>query len=76
MTTTVEQAIHEHDIVAFTDTVDRVEGVGKWPAGTIGTVISDYGDHKMVDVANELGETLDMPVVAVEQLKLIAAKHS
>jgi len=38
-------------------------------------VISDYGDHKMIDIANERGETLDMPVVPVEKLRLVA-KHS
>jgi hypothetical protein len=74
--TTVEPAIGEHDVVALLDAVDKDEcGPGKWPAGTEAAVISDYGDHKMLDIANELGETLDMPTVAVEKLKLVA-KHS
>jgi hypothetical protein len=51
-----------------------VEGTGKWPAGTRGTVVSDYGDHKMIDISNDLGETLDLPVVAEDKLTLIA-KH-
>ena len=72
---TVKQVIGEHDFVAFVDAIDKVESIGTWPAGTRGTVISDYGDHKMVDVANERGETLDMPVVPVAKLRLVA-KHS
>ncbi len=76
MATIVKHAIGEHDYVALTEAIDKDESVGIWPAGTKGTVISDYGDHKMIDIANELGETLDMPVVAVEKLKLVAAKHS
>ena len=76
MATIVKHAIGEHDYVALTEAIDKDESVGIWPAGTKGTVISDYGDHKMIDIANELGETLDMPVVAVEKLELVAAKHS
>ncbi len=72
---TVKQAIGEHDVVTFVDAVEKAESVGTWPAGTTGAVISDYGDHKMIDVTNEQGETLDMPVVPVEKLRL-AAKHS
>lgn len=71
MATSVEQAIHEHDVVVFVDAVDKAEGVGTWPAGTIATVIGDYGDHKMVDVANERGETLDMPTVSADKLELV-----
>jgi hypothetical protein len=73
---TVKQTIAENDVVAFIQAVDKVEcGPGIWPAGTRGAVISDYGDHKMIDIINERGETLDMPVVPVEQLELVT-KHS
>jgi Domain of unknown function (DUF4926) len=72
---TVKQTIAENDVVAFVDAVDKDEGVGKWPAGTRGAVVHDFGDHKMVEIANERGETLDMPVVPVEQLELVT-KHS
>lgn len=68
---TVKPAIGEHDVVALIAAVDKVERIGKWPAGTIGAVISDYGHHKMLDITNERGETLDMPVVGVEKLRLI-----
>lgn len=68
---TVKQAIGEIDVVAFAEAVDKLEGTGKWPAGTQGTVVIDYGDHKMVEISNDLGEALDFPVVAEEKLKLI-----
>jgi len=77
MATHGEQTIGEIDVVAFTEAIDKVEGTGKWPAGTRGTVVSDYGDHKEVEIsdADNYGATLDMPVVPVEKLKLIS-KHS
>jgi len=68
---TVKHAIGEIDVVAFTEAIDKDEGTGRWPAGTEGTVVIDLGDHKMVEISNDRGETLDMPVVPVEKLKLI-----
>lgn len=85
MATTVKQTIGEHDYVELTKPVDKDEtltrdpgeprGIGQWPAGTRGTVISDFGDHKMLDISDEQGVPLDMPVVPVTKLKLIS-KHS
>jgi Domain of unknown function (DUF4926) len=75
MATIIEQTIGEHDVVAFTGAVPKFESTDAWPAGTKGAVISDFGDHKMIDISNDLGETLDMPVVPVEKLQLIS-KHS
>ena len=82
---TVKHAIGEIDVVAFTQPVDKDEtltqpassqrGVGKWPAGTTGTVVSDYGDHKMVEISDDRGVALDFVTVPVEQLKLVE-KHS
>lgn len=74
MAITVKQTIGEHDYVELTEQIERDEGVGTWPAGTRGAVISDYGDHKMIDISDEQGVPLDMPTVPVEKLKLIA-KH-
>jgi hypothetical protein len=72
MVSTVKQTIEEIDYVAFTEGIDKDEdGTGKWPAGTRGTVVIDLGDHKMVEISNDRGETLDMPVVPVEKLKLV-----
>ncbi len=69
---TVKQTIGEFDYVEFTEAIDKFESAGKWPAGTRGTVVDDYGDHKMVEILNNLGLTLDLLVVAEEKLKLIA----
>ena len=75
MASTIKQIIGEIDYVAFTEPIDRDEGVGKWPTGTRGTVVIDLGDHKMVEISNDRGEALDMPVVPVEKLELVT-KHS
>jgi hypothetical protein len=82
---TVKHAIGEIDVVAFTQPVDKDEtltqpasnhrGTGKWPAGTEGTVVSDFGGHKMVEVSDDRGVALDFVTVPVEQLKLLE-KHS
>jgi hypothetical protein len=66
---TVKQSIGEVDVVSL------IETIGKWPAGTRGAVVIDFGDDKMVEIANERGETLDLPIVNVDKLKLIS-KHS
>jgi hypothetical protein len=63
-----KQKIGEVDIVSF------IEPVGDWPAGTRGTVVSDYGAEKMVEISNDRGETLDLPIVEVEKLRL-ESKH-
>jgi hypothetical protein len=69
------QVIGEVDVVAFERPIKKVDGLGNWPTGTMGTVVSDYGDHKEIEIVNELGETLDLVIVPVEQLKLVE-KHS
>lgn len=61
-------SIEEHDSVAF------LRAAGKWPAGTEGAVVSDYGTHKMVEIANEYGECLDLVTLPNEQLRLLE-KH-
>jgi inorganic pyrophosphatase/exopolyphosphatase len=81
MATAVKQTIGEIDVVVFTKAIDKDEaltrttdedrGIGQWPVGTMGTVVSDYGDHKEIEIVNELGETLDLVIVPVEQLKLV-----
>ncbi|HWY19099.1 MAG TPA: hypothetical protein VNY27_10380 [Solirubrobacteraceae bacterium] len=72
---TVEHAIGEVDVVAFERPIKKVDGVGNWPTGTTGTVVSDYGDVKEVEIVGDAGETLDLVTVPVEHLKLIE-KHS
>jgi hypothetical protein len=75
MATIEQQAIGEVDVVAFERPIKKVDGAGNWPTGTIGAVVSDYGDHKEVEISNDSGEALDFVIVPVEQLKLIK-KHS
>lgn len=72
--TAVQQTIGEVDVVAFVQPIDKVLGTGQWPTGTVGAVVSDYGDHKEVEIANDRGVALDFVIVPVEQLKLIS-KH-
>ena len=85
MATAVKQTISEHDCVELTKPIDKDEtltrdpgeprGIGQWPAGTRGAVISDYDDHKLVEIMDEDGVTLDIVTVPIEKLRL-RAKHS
>ncbi|HET8813899.1 MAG TPA: hypothetical protein VFM51_02965 [Solirubrobacterales bacterium] len=61
----VEQEIREIDVVALK------EPMGKWPAGTEATVVDDLGQDKIIEISNERGEALDLPVVPVTNLVLI-----
>jgi DNA polymerase/3'-5' exonuclease PolX len=74
MTTRVKHTITEVDVVACTDAIDKTdysEAAGKWPAGTTGAVVSDYGDHKEVEISDDSGVPLDFPVVPVKKLELV-----
>lgn len=75
MTAPVKRTITEVDVVAFTEAIDKVEGTGTWPAGTVGAVVSDYGTMKEVEISDDRGVPLDSPVVSVKKLKLVS-KHS
>jgi hypothetical protein len=73
----VKQMIRENDVVELLGAVDKVEGPGKWPAGTIGTVVSDHGDVKLVEIAENRppGQMLDLITVDAARLKLLG-KHT
>jgi hypothetical protein len=60
---TVKHAISEHDVVVLR------KGVGGWPAGTIGTVISIYDDVVLVEITGPGGKTLDTIQVPVALLE-------
>ena len=66
---TVKQAIREHDVVELLD------AAGKWPAGTVGTVLDERGESKLVEIADRRGMTLDYVVVPAARLALVA-EHS
>ena len=63
----VKRAIGEIDVVELR------EAVGAWPAGTVGTVVSDHGDVKLIEISEDEppGAMLDMISVGEDQLKLI-----
>jgi hypothetical protein len=69
---TVKHAIGEHDVVALIYQVKKTKDPGNWPAGTAGVVVSDYGDVKLIEIANDRGEMLDLIQVRELRLKLIA----
>jgi hypothetical protein len=60
----VAHPIPEHAVVRFH------EEVRGWPAGTVGTVVSDYGDVVLVEVSDDNGVALDFVQVPVAQLEL------
>jgi hypothetical protein len=71
----VKQAIGKSDVVELMEAVHRTEGVGKWPAGTRGTVLEDFGDRRVIEIPCHCGGIEDFLTVPIEQLKLIR-KHS
>lgn len=66
---TVKHLIAEHDAVALR------EEAGRWDAGTKGTVVSDYGEVKLVEIADERGAALDYVQLPESSLKLLP-RHS
>jgi hypothetical protein len=62
--------------IAENDYVELLDRVGDWPVGTRGTVVSDYGEVKLVEIADadNFGATLDLLQVAEPRLKLVT-KH-
>jgi hypothetical protein len=73
--TTVKHAIHEHDVVALRNAVDKVQGTGQWPAGTTGTVVDERGADKLIEIYNDRGETLDFISQPEDKLKLVTPKY-
>jgi hypothetical protein len=62
----IAQQIKENDVVELRETV------GDWSPGTSGTVVSDYGDVKLVEISNDRGEMLDLPLIPASNLELVA----
>jgi len=60
-----EQLIGEHDVVAL------LRAHGRWPKGHVGTVVNDYGDVKLIEIADDKGQMLDLFQVPVDQLQLV-----
>jgi hypothetical protein len=66
---TVEHAIREIDVVELLDSV------GRWPAGTIGTVVHDLGEWKQIEISDDRGAMLDLISVLEPKLRLVY-RHS
>jgi hypothetical protein len=64
--TTVKHAIGEIDVVRLRDPF------GDWPAGTVGTVVSDHGDIKLLEISDDDGQMLALVSVPESQLELLA----
>ena len=63
---TVRDAIEENDVVELRGSV------GRWPAGTRGTAVSDYGDVKLIEISDEHGRTLDLITVDHPRLRRLS----
>lgn len=72
MASTRYSTIRELDCVSLLEPIEKYEEPGQWPVGTVGVVISDHRTHKTVEIANEMGEMLDMPTVPIEQLEFLS----
>jgi hypothetical protein len=57
--------ILEHDVVRLKRSTPR------WPAGTRGTVVSDHGLSKLIEISDAWGQMLDLVEVAEEDLELV-----
>jgi hypothetical protein len=53
------------------DYVELVEQIGKWPAGTRGTSLSDHGESHLIEISDDLGQMLDLFEAPERQLRLI-----
>ncbi len=65
----IKHAIGEHDVIELLD------GIGEWAIGTTGTVVSDHGDSKLIEISDDRGVMLDLIEVAEDRLRLVT-KHS
>jgi hypothetical protein len=66
---TVGQKIREFDSVELLDPVDG------WPAGTQGAVVDEIGESRQIEIADDRGQMLDLVSVSESRLKLLS-KHS
>lgn len=60
----VEHTIAEHDVVEL-----RGDTRG-WLAGTVGTVVRDYGREKLVEITDARGRSRGLVRVPVDRLRI------
>lgn len=58
-------AIAEHSVVKLSETISG------WPAGTIGTVVSDDGEAVLVEITGEAGQALGFVQAPVAKLSIV-----
>ena len=58
-------------LITENDYVELKRDIGKWPAGTRGTAVSDHGGSKLIEVSDDQGVMLDLFEVAEVDLELI-----
>jgi hypothetical protein len=61
----VKHAIGENDFI------ELLESIGKWAPGTTGTVVSDHGESKLIEISDDRGVMLDLIEVAEDRLRLV-----
>lgn len=68
---TVRHEMAEHDVVAL------CEPVAAWPSGTRSTVVSDYGEMKLIEIGDDSGVTLGLIQAPLAKLDVTwrAAQH-
>ena len=57
------------------DSVELLDPVGGWPAGTQGAVVDEIGESRQIEIADDRGQMLDLVSVSESRLKLLS-KHS
>jgi hypothetical protein len=61
--------------IAENDVVELRRDIGRWPAGTKGTALSDHGASKLIEISDDQGQMLDLFEVAERDLRLIGKYH-
>jgi hypothetical protein len=58
-------------LITENDYIELRRDIGRWPAGTRGTAVSDHGPSKLIEISDDQGQELDLFEVAEEDLELI-----
>lgn len=61
----MSEGIEELDVVRLR------KAAGGWPAGTEATVLEDFGRHLIVEVDDEAGDHLNLPLVRRDAVELV-----
>lgn len=61
--------------LAILDVVELTGDAGRWPAGTIGTIIEADRDHALVEISDDRGHTLDLITLPHQRLLARSTKE-